>query len=401
MENAAWIKKNIPKDSSEIIGQTLAVKKLKKFVSEKKRTKKAALVYGPSGSGKTSSVYALGRELECEILEVNASDFRNADAMNRIVGNASVQMSLLASGKIILVDELDGISGQKDRGAIPVLIKLIAKSSFPIVITLNDPFEKKFSSLRTKCEMIKFSHLSQAETFRSLSAICKKEGLSAPDSVLNSIAIRAQGDLRSGINDLQVIASGKKEITKKDVESVSDRDRVEAMSTAIARIFKTTDFKIAASAFEDVSETPDEWFLWIDENAPREYQNPEHLARAYEMISLADVFKGRISRTQYWRFLVYIKLFLTSGIALAKDQRRPDPVLYRRSDRPLKIWIAKARLSKRNGIAEKIASRTRGSFKNVVKDFTYYKQILKNSPQKEKISEELELDQKELEWLSK
>ena len=67
------------------------------------------------------------------------------------------------------------------------------------------------------------------------------------------------------------------------------------MSTAIARIFKTTDFKIAASAFEDVGETPDEWFLWIDENAPREYQNPEYLARAYEMISMADVFKGRIS----------------------------------------------------------------------------------------------------------
>ena len=114
---------------------------------------------------------------------MNASDFRNAESMNKIVGNASVQMSLLARGKIILVDELDGVSGQKDRGAIPTLVKLIAKSSFPIVITLNDPFEKKFSSLRTKCEMIKFNQLNQIETVKALTAVCAKEGLTASDSV--------------------------------------------------------------------------------------------------------------------------------------------------------------------------------------------------------------------------
>ena len=396
MENSAWIKKSAPKNSSEIIGQDFAVRMLKKFVLEKK---KAAVIYGPPGCGKTSSVHAIGRELGLEVLEVNASDLRNADSMEETVGNASVQMSLIAKGKIILVDELDGISGQKDRGAIPVLLKLIAKTSFPIAITLNDPFEKKFASLRRKCQMIKFNPLSHADAVKGLSAICKKEGLSVPEKVLSSLAIKSQGDLRSAINDLQMMSAGRKELSEKDLEVISDKDRVEKMASALLRIFKTTDFRIASDAFRDVGETPEDWVSWVSENVPKEYRNPEWLAKAYESISLADVFQGRISRSQHWRLLAYIKLFLTSGVAVAKKEKNPGIVSYVRNARPLKIWMGKARLAKRDSVAEKIAARTRCSPKSVKKDFAFYKRIIKGSGQKERVSEEFQLDQKEAEWI--
>ncbi|MEK0337652.1 MAG: AAA family ATPase, partial [Nitrosopumilus sp.] len=119
-----------PKKTNEIIGQDTAIKNLKNFVVNFKRQKKnAALLYGPSGVGKTISVHALANELNLEILEVNASDLRNAEQINSLVGSAVAQMSLFSKGKIILVDEIDGLSGMKDRGGLLAITKLIEKSS--------------------------------------------------------------------------------------------------------------------------------------------------------------------------------------------------------------------------------------------------------------------------------
>ena len=134
---------------------------MKEFILKKKRIKKALIIFGGSGVGKTSSVHAIGKELGYEVFELNSSHFRNKDELQKTIGNASVQRSLLGMEKIILVDELEGLSGQKDRGAIASLIKIMQKSHFPVVITLEDPFEKKFSSLRTKCEIVKFNNLTQ------------------------------------------------------------------------------------------------------------------------------------------------------------------------------------------------------------------------------------------------
>ena len=115
-----------PKNSQEIIGQDEAVKTLKDFITNyKTQKKKAILLYGPSGTGKTSSTYAVAKELNLKLIEINASDTRNKEQIENKVGGASKQMSLFSKGKIILIDEVDGLSGMKDRGGIPTIIKLI------------------------------------------------------------------------------------------------------------------------------------------------------------------------------------------------------------------------------------------------------------------------------------
>src|SRR3989344_8935631 len=103
--------KYIPKTTKEIFGQEDVIKQLNNFIINfKKQKKKAALIYGSSGTGKTSSVYAIANELGYEVIEVNASDMRNAEQINTKVGNAIKQQSLFSKGKIILVDEIDGLS---------------------------------------------------------------------------------------------------------------------------------------------------------------------------------------------------------------------------------------------------------------------------------------------------
>src|SRR3989338_2554395 len=105
----AWTKRYAPKNSSEVVGQEKALISLKSFISGyKKARKKAMILYGPPGCGKTSSVYAVASELNLKVIEINASDCRNKDAISTIIGAASKQMSLFARGKLILVDEIYG-----------------------------------------------------------------------------------------------------------------------------------------------------------------------------------------------------------------------------------------------------------------------------------------------------
>jgi len=397
------IHKYTPKATKDIFGQDESLLKLKNYIANySKEKKKAALVYGPSGAGKTSSAHAIANELGLEILEINASDFRNADQINQKVGNAIKQQSLFARGKLILVDEIDGLSGHEDRGGIQAIIKLIEETTYPIILTATNPFENKFSSLRSKSSLMEFKALEYLSVFKILKQVCESEKIKFDEGVLKALSRMAGGDARAAINDLQSLTQGKKELLKESLEELSDRNKTENIMAALNKIFKTTDIKIAISAFENVKEDLNDQLLWIDENLPKEYTKPEDLARAYEMLSKADIFSRRIKRWQYYRFLVYINAFITAGIASAKEEKYKNLVEYKPTGRILKIWWANQKLEKKKAIAEKIAMKTHSSKKEILKSTMPYLPIMfRNKNFGNKIIEELGLDEEEAEWVKK
>ena len=398
-------KKYLPKTSKEIIGQDTAINNLKEFINnfKKKQKKKAILIYGPSGSGKTCSVYTLANELNLEILEVNASDTRNKEGIESNIGAASVQMSLFSKGKIILIDEIDGLSGTRDRGGINALCNIIEKTGFPLVLTATNPWDTKFSTLRKKCILIEFHTLNYLSVFHILKNICDKEKIKYDEETLKALARKSGGDARAAINDLETLSRENKKIEKSSLDELGEREQLETILQALMKIFKTTDVNIAISALDNVDEDLDKAILWIDENLPKEYEKPKDLASAYEMLSRADVFKGRIRRWQHWRFLVYINALITAGIAVSKDEKYHKFVKYSPTSRILKIYIANMRHQKRKAIAHKIGMHTHSSSKRVIGSTLPYLKIIfkKNKDIGNKIAEELDLDKEEVEWLKK
>lgn len=398
-----WTKKYTPKNTKEVIGQDQAVKQLEEYVHNfKKHRGKAILLWGPSGCGKTAGVHALAGETGYELIEVNASDFRNKENLDATVGHASRQQSLFARGKIILVDEVDGLSGMEDRGGITTLTSLIKASAFPIICTATNPFDQKFSDLRKQSILVECPSLQSSSVYTILHRIAHHEKIIASEDDLKTLARRSGGDARAAITDLQTLTQEKRRLTKEDIEGLSQREQTESIINALLKVFKTTDPVIAINAFDYVDEELDKCILWLDENLPHEYEKPADLARAYDMLSRADVMQSRIRRWQHWRFLVYVNAYLTAGIAVAKDAKYQKFTQYRPTTRILKLWQAKQKYEKRKAIAAKIAAKMHTSARDAIQSTVPYLQAIfsRNKTMAGRIAEELDLDKEEVTWLA-
>ena len=371
----------------DIKGQEDAILKIKVFMKNFPR-KKAIILYGPVGVGKTSLAYALAKEMNAEIIEINASDLRDKEQMKKIIGSASQQSSLFAKNKVLLIDEIDGIT-KDDKGGLMELLILIDKTNFPIIMTANDIWDKKFSQLRQKSELIEMKDISYSDILLFLREVAKKENLNFTDEVLKILAIKANGDIRAALNDLQTITEGI------NVVEISERNKEISVFNILKIIFQDITRDDVISLFDKTNLDLDEITLWIEENIPNVYKK-EELYSAFEALSKADIFNKRIIKQQYWRFLVYRNILLSAGISVSKKQGRLGFIKYTKPTRILKIWTIKQKNIYKKNIAQKYAYQCHISIKTAMKEFPIIKQIIISN---EKIQKDLKLEQDEILFL--
>ncbi len=349
------INKYKPKSLKEIFGNELAIQELKKFILKKQ----PVLIYGITGIGKTAAVYALSQDLDYEILEINASDLRNKDQIDTIVKNNLQQKSLFSKEKLVLIDEVDGINAQ-DRGGLQELIKLFEDAKYPIVLIANNPWDSKFKSLRKECKLIEFKKLNNETIFNIINNINKKEKLNISEDLLIDISKNSKGDLRSAILDL--------ELARFSDNSLDLRDKKETIFNILKQIFNKREINF--NLFNNLDENLDEILLWLEENVPKEYIN-EELDKAFNSLSKADVFRGRIRRWQYYRFLVYQNLLMQAGVSLAKEHENTKFTSYQRTSRILKIWIYNMKNAKRKEFVKDLAPELHISPKKLNNELRY------------------------------
>jgi len=390
--------KYAPKNSNQVFGQQLALAQLRNFVLQyKQQQHKSALLLGPIGCGKTSSVYALAKELNYDVVELNSSDLRNAENVTQFLNAALGQQSLFFTPKIILIDEVDNISGVADRGCIPALIKALEKSSFPVILTANDIDDSKFKALAKSSQVIPYHKLQYRTVAHCLQWVCEQEEIRFDEKAINSLARQVDGDMRAALLDLH-ISSKTKNLSFTDVATLSDRKKSENILNALMIIFKSSSIETALPALENVDLEPRDVIHWIDENMPKEYLSATALAKGYGHLSRADVFQGRIMNRQHWRFLAYINDLLTAGISSAKEEKNPEFVPYRETMRFLRLWQSKMKNAKKKEIALKLAAKTHTST-SVAEQQVPYLQVLFRNKAGANIAQELELNEEEVDWL--
>lgn len=357
-----WTEKYRPRRIADVAGNEESKKKYVAWINSwvrGKPTKKAALLYGPPGCGKTSIVHATANEFGWELIELNASDVRSKSALqSRVLAAAMVGSVTGHAGKIILLDEVDGISTREDAGGLDAILELIEKSAHPVVLTANDPWDPKLRSLRDVCELIEFKRLGKRDVVKVLESICSKEGLSCDKEVLSAIAENAKGDLRAAINDLQTLAMGRKTITLADLQVIGERAEQENMFEIVRTVLTAKTPEQALSVTRLPSLDYEMLLQWLSENIIYQYQpSLVAIADAYNALSWTDIFLNRMKREQQWALLTYALELMTAGVASARE--RP-PFKFVKYNFPEKIRILSRVKEKREKFAKatRLAART-------------------------------------------
>lgn len=326
-----WTKKHLPKTHGGLVGNVSARARIVEFLRTWPATpKRALLVYGPTGVGKTASIHLITAELGLELVELNASDFLSKSEIESVLGQASTQGSLFGVGKVIVVDEVDCVSGVVDRGGIAALTEVIRKSRHPVILTANGLWENKnIRPLHSCCELLEFRKPDSKGIANFLSEICRKEGLTAGPGVVETIASRCGKDVRAALHDLRSVSEGRKSLAIGDLGVLGNRDLEKNIFDTLQIIFKTNSCDIARQATWSSDKPYDELLRWVEANITTEYgSSVEETAAAYEALSRSDVFQGRIMRRQNWGLLSYSNDMMACGVALAKRAKRPGYVRY-------------------------------------------------------------------------
>jgi len=374
-----WTTKYRPKRLSEIAGNLDAVNALLNWVKswdKKVPSKKALLLHGPAGTGKTISVEAIANEYGYDLIEINASDSRTGDAIRRIAGMAAGQATLFGKKRMILLDEIDGINLSQDTGAIDAIVETIEKTNYPIILTANNAWDPKIRALRDVCQLIEYKRLGVRDALPHLKRIAAKEGVEIDEKAIKLVIERDEGDMRSIINDLQALSSGRKKLAYDDVVWLAWRDRKENIFEALRMIFSAKNCLWAKKAVDIADIDYEMLFEWIYENAPRQLTDPLDRANAMDQLARADVYLRRVKREQAWDLLAYVFDLMTAGVALSRERTKPSFVPMKFPERISLMSKTRRIRGIRARVGAKIGKRCHVSSISAVKYYLPYLRII-------------------------
>ena len=376
--------KYTPYTLNGIAGNRNAIERLEQFAlaCQQGKPTKPIMIYGPPGTGKTTAAHALAYSNGFELIELNASDYRDKAKLEKLLLPASTSQGLFKRKLIILLDEIDELSSKFDAGAEQAITELLRISRHPIIFIANDYWDKKIAFLRGKVEQVEFKKLGSDEVYKVIKKISEKEHANIEESVLREIAARSSGDLRGAINDLEFAISGK----ENPLESLGTRNREIEIFGVLDKIFLSRNIEQAKRAIDNADTEQEMLINWVEENIPNRYKTKSSVGEAYAYLARASFFEEKARRTNYYSYLRYSRELL-AGIALANDG---NISLMKNYSFPVKIKFmstTKKERDARNIIANKLLYILHADKRQIINDYLpLFKQMI--SKAKKEYSEE-------------
>ncbi len=138
------------------------------------------LLLGPAGCGKTTVAKILIRNLDCQVLLLNASSERGIDTIRSKVATFAKARSM-KPWNIIFLDEADATT-QDAQTALRNIMETFSKRT-RFILTGNYGY-KIIDPLQSRCQVIKMGETPVKERYRLLKDVLKEEGLEFDDPAL-------------------------------------------------------------------------------------------------------------------------------------------------------------------------------------------------------------------------
>jgi len=223
-KNVPWIEKFRPKTFGEIVGNPETVERLAVFAREGNVPN--IIISGPPGVGKTTTILALARQLlgpsiKEAVLELNASNERGIDVVRSRIKMFAQQKVTLPKGrhKIVILDEADSMT-EAAQQALRRTMEIYSNTT-RFALACNNS-EKIIEPIQSRCAMLRYSKLTDAQILAKLLEVCEKEKVEYTEDGMEAVIFTSQGDMRQALNNLQSTKEGFGLVKAENVFKVCD-----------------------------------------------------------------------------------------------------------------------------------------------------------------------------------
>jgi len=211
-----WVEKYRPREIKDMVLDKEHRASIEEFL--KTGSIPHLLLVGKVGSGKTTISRILTRELDCSVLEMNASDERGIDVVRQKI-KTFLMTAGLKKWRVVFLDEADQLTPDAQAALRNVMERFSDHGRFLMTANFED---KIIEAIRSRCQVLRFETLERKQVYQLCARIFKKEGVeSEPEDVLRVIDDHYP-DVRSVVNALQIGSREGKFVYRGMVDVVKD-----------------------------------------------------------------------------------------------------------------------------------------------------------------------------------
>ena len=192
-----WVEKYRPQVLEDYVGNEVIKNKIADYL--KQGSIQNLLFHGVAGTGKTTLAKLIAKNLNCDLLYLNASDERGIDTIrDKIVPFASTMS--FRDIKIVILDEADYLTPQA-QATLRNTIESCSKTT-RFILTCNY-LERIISPLQSRCQTFEITPPSKTEVNNKCQDILTQEKTLFSDNNIDDVINTHYPDIRKIINTLQ------------------------------------------------------------------------------------------------------------------------------------------------------------------------------------------------------
>ncbi len=226
-EHTLWVERYRPDTLDGYVGNEHVVEKVDIYLQN--GDVPHLLLYGSAGTGKTTLAKIISKNLDCDVMYINASDENNVETVREKIKNFASTIGF-RQWKLIILDEADYLTPNA-QAALRNLMETFSKTT-RFILTCNY-VEKIIDPIQSRCQVFAITPPSKKDVAIRVNKILQDESVAFTPEDLVTIINSGYPDIRRILNACQrQVVNGKLVLDKASLIEANYMDKlVELLSS--------------------------------------------------------------------------------------------------------------------------------------------------------------------------